>query len=136
MAGAELAPWESNAQNREEFDPKAVDIGPWPDGLQRRLAQLEALELACLDDPEKDPRCIGPTVAGLKKIVVYYEEAILGACLNPTVVLHLRKELQTYVALLRTVERFETLDLRRAENQRSKKGTGKSSGDSRVQFLP
>ena len=85
---------------------------------QRRLKRLDEMEKVCLNDPDTDARCLGPPVAGLKKIVAHYEQALLTACADSTVVLKLRSEFQTYVSLLRTVERFENLELRRAELQK------------------
>src|SRR5947207_2961055 len=83
----------------------------------RRLKRLDEMEKVCLNDPDTDARCLGPAVAGLKKAVAHFEQALLTACTDTTVVLKLHSEFQTYVSLLRTVERFENLELRRAELQ-------------------
>jgi hypothetical protein len=85
---------------------------------QRQLQRLVEIEKECLNHPESGPRCLGPAVAGLKAVVAHYQQGVLGACSDPAAALNLRSELQTYVALLRTVERIENLDLRRAELQK------------------
>jgi hypothetical protein len=84
---------------------------------ERVIERLVEIRKESLDDPQSDPRCVGPLIAGLKQVVAHYEQKILGSFSDPAAALKLRPELQTYVALLRTVERFENLDLRRIDLQ-------------------
>jgi hypothetical protein len=114
----------------------ARDESPRPT-LQQRIDCLDKIELRCLNDPDIDSGCRESTVTGLMKIIAYYEHVLLKACQNPATALKIRADLQTYVALLRTLEKFEIVDLRRAElnnAQKSRSLSGRKSNP--AQYFP